>query len=147
MLGDRGRLDELWVCIGHDDAYVRMRAIDSFEKVVNKHQRWADPYVPRIVDELTKSRQPSIQWHVAQLLPQVQLAEDESERAVAWLRAQLATTDVDWIVSVNCMRSLLEFHERGRVQADVLRQLFEVQLDHHSKTVRRKAGDFLAELG
>ena len=59
---DRERLDELWVCIGHDDAYVRRRAIDSFEKVVNRQPTWADPYVPRIVDELTASERPPGCW-------------------------------------------------------------------------------------
>ena len=146
VLADRGRLDELWACIGHDDAYVRMRAMDSFEKVVNEQPAWADPYVPRILDELTASGQPSIQWHVAQLFPQVRLDDDQRERAIAWLTARLATTDVDWIVSVNCMRTLLAFHERGDVGAEVLRPLFEVQADHDSKTVRRKAGGFLADL-
>lgn len=146
MLADRERLDELWACIGHDDPYVRMRAIDSFEKVVNDQPTWADPYVPRVVDELTASRQPSIQWHVAQLFPQVRLDDDQRERAIAWLLARLATTDVDWIVSVHCMRTLLNFRERGDVGTELLRPLFEVQSDHHSKTVRRKAGDFLADL-
>ena len=146
VLADRERLDELWACISHEDPYVRMRAIDAFEKIVNEQPTRADPYVPRIVDELTASRQPSIQWHVAQLFPQVRLEDGQRERAIAWLMAQLATTDVDWIVSVNCMRTLLNFRNRGHVGAEVLRPLFEVQGDHHSKTVRRKADGFLADL-
>ena len=40
VLTDRGRLDELWACVGHDDAYVRMRPIDSFEKVINEQPAW-----------------------------------------------------------------------------------------------------------
>lgn len=146
VLADRGRLDELWACIGHEDAYVRMRAIDSFEKVVNEQPAWVDPYVPRILDELTASGQPSIQWHIAQLFPQVRLGDDQRERAIGWLMARLATTDVDWIVSVNCMRALLDFRERGDVGAGVLRSLFEVQGEHASKTVRHKARGFLDDL-
>jgi len=146
VLDDRGRLDELWVCIGHEDPYVRMRAIDSFEKVVNERPAWANEYVPRIVDELTSSRQPSIQWHVAQLFPQVRLDADQRERALGWLRARLATTDVDWIVAVNCMRTLMEFYKQDHVDGQVLRQLFGLQCDHHSKTVRRKAAEFLGDL-
>lgn len=92
VLADRGRLDELWACIGRADAYVRMRAVDSCEKVVNEQPTWADPYVPRILGELTASRQPSIQWHIAQLFPQGRLADDQRERAIAWLMARLATT-------------------------------------------------------
>jgi hypothetical protein len=145
-LADRGRLDELWACIGHDDPYVRMRAIDSFEKVVHEQPAWADGYVPRILEELTASSQASIQWHVAQLFSQVRLDDDQRVRAIAWLRARLATTDVDWIVSINCMRTLLNFRERGDVGTEVLRPLFEVQRGHPSKTVRRKADDFLADL-
>ena len=101
VLADRGRLDELWACTGHGDAHVRMRAIDSFEKVVREQPAWADPYVPRMLEDLAGSGQASIQWHLAQLLPQVRLDEDQRTRAIAWLRARLATTDVDWIVSVN----------------------------------------------
>lgn len=147
VLADRGRLDELWACIGHEDAYVRMRAIDSFEKVVHVQRAWADPYVPQILGELTASGQPSIQWHIAQLFQKVQLDDDQREGAIGWLMARLATTDVDWIVSVNCMRALLDFNERGDVGAEVLRPLFEVQAEHASKTVRRKARDFLDDLG
>ena len=44
------------------------------------------------------------------------------------------------------MRALLNFHERGEVGTELLRELFEVQGGHSSKTVRRKAGDFLPEL-
>lgn len=32
---------------------------DSFEKVVSERPDWADPYIPRILDELTTARQPS----------------------------------------------------------------------------------------
>lgn len=146
VLADCGRLGELWACIGHADAYVRMRAIDSFEKVIATQPSWADPYVQAMLDDLTSSDQPSIQWHLAQLFPQVRLDDDQRERAIAWLQARLTTTDVDWIVSINCMRALLDFRERGDVEADVLRPLFEVQATHRSKSVRRKAGGFLADL-
>ena len=37
VFADRDRLDELWACISHDDAYVRMRAIDSFEAPLHNH--------------------------------------------------------------------------------------------------------------
>lgn len=123
-----------------------MRAIDSFEKVINEQPAWAYPYIPRILDELTASRQPSIQWHIAQLFPQVRLDDNQRERAIAWLMARLATTDVDWIVSVNCMRALLHFRNRGDIGAEVLRPLFEVQVGHDSTTVRRKAGGIRGDL-
>lgn len=140
------RLDELFACIWSDDAWVRMRAIDSFEKIVKEKSERVWPYLGRIFDELTKSEQPSIQWHLAQIFSEVQLTDDQRGRAIKWLKDRLKTTDVDWIVAVNVMKALVYFYQGGYVAGSDLKLLFKVQEGHTSKTVRKKAKDFQQQL-
>ena len=144
---DPARVEELFACISDDDAWVRMRAVDAFEKVVSAWPQVGLPFVDRILGDLAYREQPSVQWHVAQLLAELDLTSSQRRRAVAWLQQRIATTDVDWIVASNAMKTLLEFGRSGHVAAADLRPLFQVQMDHPSATVRRNAGKALAQLG
>ncbi len=144
--GDRSRLPELFACISDADAWVRMRAIDTFEKLVRSDPACAGPYVEDIVTVLTRSHQPSVQWHLAQLFDVIELTAAQREAALAWLTARVATTDVDWIVAAQAMTTLFGFAQRGVVAPEGLRPLLEVQAGHRSASVRRKAAAFLAAL-
>lgn len=143
---DSSRLTELFDCISDDDAWVRMRAIDSFEKIVRDVPEVAQPYLSRIFNELTLSEQPSIQWHLAQLFIEVELTETQREKAITWLKTRIKTPDVDWIVSVNTMKALLHFKQLGFVTAGELKALVAVQETHHSQSVRKKAIAFQQQL-
>lgn len=146
VLSDRARLDELYACVFADDAWLVMRAIDSFEKVCSVHPEWIEPYIDAILNDLTPSTQPSVQWHLAQIFAKVQLTSEQEARAIEWLTSLLTTTQVDWIVSVNSMKALLKFYNDERVGGDTLLPLFTLQQEHASKTVRKKAAEFTARL-
>lgn len=143
---DRCRLPELFACISDADAWVRMRAVDTFEKLVRADPGCAGPYVEDIVSVLTRSDQPSVQWHLAQLFGLIELTPAERETARAWLTSRVAATEVDWIVAAQAMTTLVAFAQRGLVAPDDLRRLLEVQTGHRSAAVRRKASAFLAAL-
>ncbi len=139
------RLDELFDCILADDAWVRMRAVDSFEKIITSKPEWVHPYLDRIFSNLTQSNQPSVQWHLAQIFSEVKLTDEQRSQAIAWLKDKIKSTDVDWIVSVNVMKSLLYFHQNGFVSTKDVRQLFKIQEGHASKSVRKKAAELRRE--
>ena len=143
---DTSKLDELFSCISADDAWVRMRAIDTFEKLVKEQPALVQPYLKSILNELTKSEQPSIQWHLAQIFGEAALSDSQRKDVIAWLKARVTTTEVDWIVSVNVMKTLLAFCKSGFMRADELAPLFKTQSEHPSKSVRKKAAVFLQEL-
>ncbi len=141
---DPARLDELVACVSDDDAWVRMRAVDTLEKLVRERPSLGQPYLPHVLDDLTRSEQPSVQWHVAQLLTLLDLDDDQRSRAVRWLADRLRTTDVDWIVAAQSMTTLVGLHRDGHVPTDDVVALLEVQTAHRSASVRRKAAGFLA---
>jgi len=146
VYADPSRLDELFSCISADDAWVRMRAIDSFEKIAREKPEWIQPYLGRIFSDLTQSNQPSVEWHLAQIFSEVQLTDEQRENAIAWLKDKIKTTDVDWIVSVNTMKTLVHFCKSGLLANKDVTSLFKLQQQHKSNTVKKKAAQLLQEL-
>lgn len=143
---DPDKISELFDCIYAEDAWVRMRAIDTFEKLVNENPKLAQPYVDSLIGDLTQKDQPSIQWHLAQLFAEIELNPSQYKKATAWLIDRIATTDVDWIVAANVMKTLILFKDKQLIDSEKLRPLLTLQTKHKSKTVRKKAKLFLDSL-
>jgi hypothetical protein len=99
VLADRSRLDELFATLSHPDDVVRMRAGDALEKVCRERPQWLRPYLERLLTEVGRTEQPSLQWHTAQILERLRgdLDAGLSERAVDLLRGYLLGSR-DWIV-------------------------------------------------
>ncbi len=146
VLHDKSRLDELYNCILHEDAWVRMRAVDAFEKICRQHPEWLLPYVNRFADELATSTQPSIQWHLAEIYAQVELTTEQKSFAIRWLKQLLSSVGVDWIVAANAMNTLAQFVRDGSVSESELIILLKLQQQHRSKSVVRRASKLLETL-
>ncbi len=145
-LRDPTRLDELYSCMFYDDAWVRMRAADAFEKICRVKPEWIVPYIDKIQDKLVSSTQASIQWHIAQIYKQVPLSSQQEQRALDWLSQRVSTTDVDWIVAANSMDTLAHFAQKGSFPRKQLITLLHTQKHHASKSVVRRAEKLLYQV-
>lgn len=95
------RIAELVGCIiGRDDEIVRMRASDALEKVCRQRPALVQPHLAKLLGPMALLDQPSVQWHVAQMLPELSLTDAQRERAVEILCRYLESSS-DWIV-LNC---------------------------------------------
>ena len=139
VLADKPRLEELYQCMFSEDAWVRMRAADAFEKLGREYPDWLMAYIDRLQSDLSKSRQPSIQWHLAQIYKQIDLNSDQRRRAIAWLEKLISTVDVDWIVAANTMETLAHFTKTGYFNRSKLLALLAVQARHKSNSVVKKS--------
>jgi hypothetical protein len=146
VLADASLLGQLYDCLFADDAWARMRAADCVEKICRVHPDWIEPYIDRILNDLLGSNQPSIQWHLAQIFAEVRLSDEQRICAIDWMETRISSVDVDWIVSVNTMKTFVQFHRNGFVTKNKIVPLFELQEQHKSKTVRKKAVQFLESL-
>ena len=146
VLQDRSRLDELYDCLFADDAWVRMRAADSLEKVCRQHPDWLLAYIDKFPAELATSTQPSIQWHLAQIYNQVDLTAEQKHFAITWLKNLLSSKEIDWIVAANTMVTLVQFTKDGSFPAAEMVSLLKVQQQHKSNAVIKRANKLLAEL-
>lgn len=146
VLTDQSRLEELYQCLFEDDAWVRMRAIDAIEKICRTHPDWLLPYIDKLIDNFHSSTQPSIQWHLAEIYRQVNLTDSQKQAAIQWMEDLVSTVDVDWIASANTMTTLVYFTKQGWVDTDIVHKLLNVQKNHKSKAVVRRADKLLLEL-
>lgn len=146
VLDDGSRLEELYACMFHEDAWVRMRAADAIEKVCRQHPDWLKSYIDRIASELSGSTQPSIQWHLAEIYRQVDLTEAQKTFAINWLKNLISTVEVDWIVAANTMTTLLKFTKDGSFSRTEMFSLLKVQQEHKSNAVKKRATRLLGEL-
>ena len=146
VLHDKSRLDELYECMFHEDAWARMRAADAFEKVCRVHPEWVLTYVDRFPDELATSSQPSIQWHLAEIYGQVDLTSEQKAFAINWLKLRLSSPEVDWIVAANAMKTLAQFTQDGSVSDAEFIPLLKIQQSHKSNAVVKRASKLLDSL-
>lgn len=146
VLNDSSRLDELYDCLFNEDAWVRMRAVDSVEKVCRVHPEWIAPYVDRFQDKLSSSNQPSIQWHLAEMYGEIELTSEQKTFAISWLKKLLSSTEVDWIVAANSIKTLAQFAQDGSFPNSELVPLLKIQQKHKSSAVIKRANKLLNEV-
>jgi hypothetical protein len=96
----------------HDDALIRMRAADVCEKVTRDHTEWLQPFKGALLGDVAALDQAEVQWHVAQMLPRLELTPLEQRRAVTILLRYL--DDDSRIVKTCCLEALAAFASRNR---------------------------------
>jgi hypothetical protein len=140
------RLAELVQCVFSADELVRMRASDALEKVCRSHPRLVQRFVPRLLGEMSRIEQASVQWNLAQILAGVPLDEEQQAQAVTILEHNLDTCG-DWIVT-NCTLQALAVFARASpaVRARLAGRLHHYQLCPY-RSVASRARKLLAEFG
>lgn len=146
VLDDKGKLEELFECLSDEDAWVRMRAADSLEKICRLHPDWLTPYIARLNEEVAGSAQPSLQWHLAQMYGEMALSDKQTDFAVDWIKRLLSSEKTDWIVAANAMDTLALFVDKGNISAAEAVFYFNIQLKHKSKAVVKRANKHIDKL-
>jgi hypothetical protein len=145
VLADKSRLEELYQCMFSENAWIRMRAVDTIEKIGREHPDWLKVYIDRLQSDFSKSEQPSIQWHMAQIYRQTELNNGQREKAIIWTDNLLSTIDIDWIVAANAMDTLAHFTKTGHFDVTRLLALATIQSHHKSNAVVKRAVKMINE--
>jgi hypothetical protein len=141
-----GRLAELVQCVFSPHEIIRMRSSDALEKVCRAHPGVLRPFVPRLLGEMSRIEQASVQWHLAQILTEVELDEAEQTAAITILEHNLDTSG-DWIVTNLTLQALATFaRTRPAARARLIERLHHYQ-DSPYKSVSSRARKLLAEFG
>ena len=148
VLADPGRLDELFAALAAPDQLVRLRVGDALEKVCREQPEWFVGHVDRLIDDVGGIEQPSVQWHVAQMLDHLRddLSDDQARRATALLEATL-TGSTDWIVLNVTMDVLCGWARRDQRLVERLTPELQRLTGDRRPSVARRAARRLAELG
>ena len=147
VLADRTRLDQLFEAMADPDELVRLRVGDALEKVCRKQPDWFVSRVERLLGNLGEIEQPSVQWHVAQMLHHVRsdLTDAQARRAIELLQRNL-TTSTDWIVLNVTMDVLTEWAHHDPLLTDWLGPELDRLGKDNRKSVARRATKRRAQL-
>ena len=121
--GDRrsiGRSDEVVAMVSDDvglfgqviaglwsaDLLVRMRAADAAEKITRKRVDLLQPYKKELLGLLAEAQEQELRWHLAALVPRLDLNVKERQTAVSWLKRYLG--DRSSIVKTFALQGLAE---------------------------------------
>lgn len=147
VLADRARLEELFATMADPNEVVRLRVGDALEKVCREQPGWFVAHVERLLGELGQIEQPSVRWHVAQMLQHLRsdLSDDQARRATELLQRNL-TSSTDWIVLNVTMDVLTTWAHHDSPLAGWLTPELEHLRQDDRKSVAKRAAKRLAEL-
>jgi len=97
---------ELLQCMWSDDAVIRMRAADAAEKISLEKPELLQPFKAEILGLADESRQQEVQWHMALMIPRLQLTGTERRRAADRLKEYLEGRSS--IVKTHALQGLLD---------------------------------------
>lgn len=90
----------------HDDEVVRMRAADALEKLTVTNPGWLQPFKAQLIKLAAKATQQELRWHLAQVLPRLELSRRDRVIVVAIFRGYLE--DRSRIVKTFAMQGLAD---------------------------------------
>jgi len=106
VLADPSLFDLIFDAIASDDPLIRMRAADAVEKITARRPELLRPHKRRLLSELAAIPQQEVRWHVAQMIPHLQLSARERRRAAEIVESYL--DDRSGIVRTCAMQALAE---------------------------------------
>lgn len=88
------------------DSIVRMRSADAIEKITVEHPEYLQPYKEKLIRQVAVIEQQEVRWHVAQMIPRLELSDQERTVVVEILMDYL--DDMSKIVVTFSMQALAD---------------------------------------
>ncbi|MFO0698644.1 MAG: hypothetical protein U0236_05400 [Nitrospira sp.] len=115
-------------CMHHEDELVCMRAADAVEKLTVTNPEWLRPFRVQLIKLAARAEQPELRWHLAQVLPRLELRRRDCLIVAAVLRRYLK--DRSRIVRTFSMQGLADLTK----QDPSLRRSIQPLLSRLTKT-------------
>ena len=126
------------------DPIIRMRAADVAEKVSAVHPECLQPFKEKLLGPVAAVDQQEVRWHVAQMVPRLELSEGERVKAVAILLGYLE--DRSQIVKTFAIQALADLAVGDAALGHRLVPLLQGLADGGSPAVKNRARRLLANL-
>lgn len=93
-------------CLWDEDSRVFMRAADAIEKISRERTSFLKPHTASLLGLLAETTQQEVRWHLAVILPRLQLTDSECRRVADILQSYLE--DKSSIVKTFAMQGLAD---------------------------------------
>lgn len=141
VLKNPRRFRELMPCLWNENPIVRMRAADAAEKVSVKRPELLQPHKSELLGLLAEATQMEVRWHLAAMIPRLQLTAREQRRAIADLQHYL--DDRSSIVKTFALQALFDLAQNDSASCESVRQLLEAALHTGTPAMKARARNLL----
>jgi hypothetical protein len=128
-----------------DDPLIRMRSADAVEKITARRPELLRPYKNKLIREVAATDQKEVRWHVAQMLPRLELNDDERRRVFRVLLGYL--NDRSSIVRTFTMQALADIARESPVSLRAVRQRLAQLTISGTPAMQARGRKLLTELG
>ncbi len=131
------RFTELIECLWDKDPIVRMRAADAAEKVTATRPELLNPHKLELLGLLAEAEQIELRWHLAIMVPRLELSRPETEGAAAALRRYLE--DRSSIVKTFALQGLHNLVRQNSNLREAARRALEESLRTGTAAMKARA--------
>jgi len=121
---DSARFEELWTCLYHSDALVRMRSADALEKLSRDNADSFDAHKHELLSRSPDDGTPETRWHLIAIASRLTLNANEAEDLCAYLDHSLRH-DPSRIVKVMSLQSAHALASRHPALTNNLRRMLK----------------------
>lgn len=144
ILSDPRRFPELFKCLWDEDPVVRMRAADAAEKITVTHPELLKSYKQELLGLLAEAEQIELRWHLALMVPRLDLSGPERARAAAALQRYLE--DRSSIVKTFALQALAGLAQQDASLRGMAKRILEESLRTGTAAMKARARKLLKEL-
>lgn len=145
MVNDQPDLfPELIRAMAHADPGVRLRASDAVEKISRNNPVFLQPHKAFLLDAVRGQTQQEVRWHLAQIIPRLELSPQERTRAAGDLFKYL--DDPSKIVQTNSLQALVDLAWEDDELFKQVKAVVERLAETGSPAVSNRAGKLFYEL-
>lgn len=144
VLRDPSLFGEVFYGMLSDDPLISMRAADAIEKITVQQPDYLQPYKEVLITKVATKSQQEVRWHVAQLIPRLQL--DQREWLILFDILHTYLADPSAIVKTFSLQALADLAlQDDRLLPETIR-LLNVHVETGSAAVRSRARKLLQKL-
>ena len=127
-----------------DDPIIRMRAADAAEKISSDHPEYLQPFKQKLIKLSGQTTQQEVKWHIAQILPRLELEAREKKTITKNLFMYL--NDKSKIVVTFALQALADFAENDEKLRSRVIPVLEEFIRTGSPAIKARGKKLLARL-
>jgi hypothetical protein len=144
VLADAKKFPALFACLWNQNEIVRMRAADAVEKITVTRSQLLQKHKQELLGLLEEAEQIELRWHLALMVPRLELTAPERRRAMESLQRYLE--DRSSIVKTCALQALADLVKQDASQRETVRRILDESLKNGTAAMKARSRRLLKAL-